>query len=283
MNPLGVHALVWAGDWSEASARFAVESTRAAGFDLIELALLDPAATDVAMTRRLLADNGLAVTCSLGLDEHADVSSEDPAVVARGRDRLAAALEVAHGVGATHLCGVLYSALRKYPGPASALSRQNSMSAMSWLADETAAAGLQLALEVVNRYESNIANTGAEMLAFIDESGADISLHLDSYHMNIEEDGLVTPVENAGSRLGYLHIGESHRGYLGTGNVDFDALFGAVRASGYSGPVTFESFSSAVVHPSLSNTLAVWRNLWEDGRDLAEHARAFMAERLAPR
>jgi D-psicose/D-tagatose/L-ribulose 3-epimerase len=283
MNPLGVHALVWAGDWTEPSARFAIESTREVGFDLIELALLDPAATDVAMTKRLLADNGLAVTCSLGLDQDTDVSSEDPTVVARGRERLAAALEVAHGIGATHLCGVLYSALRKYSQPASPRSRENSRAAMAWLAEQTSAAGVTLALEVVNRYETNIANTAAEMLAYIDESGADIALHLDSYHMNIEENGLVEPVQQAGPRLGYLHIGESHRGYLGTGNVDFRSLFGAVRDSGYAGPVTFESFSSAVVHPSLSNVLGVWRNLWEDSRDLAAHAHAFMAEGLAPR
>jgi D-psicose/D-tagatose/L-ribulose 3-epimerase len=283
MNPLGVHALVWVGDWSDKSAQFAVESTKEVGFDLIELALLDPSATDIAMTKQLLDDNGLGVTASLGLDDDADVSSEDPAVVARGRDRLAAALEVAHGVGATHLCGVLYSALRKYPHPASELSRQNSVAAMAWLAEQCSAAGVKLSLEVVNRYETNIANTAKEMLAFIDRTGADIGVHLDSYHMNIEENGLVEPVQQTGSRLGYVHIGESHRGYLGTGNVDFDSLFGAIRDSDYDGPVTFESFSSAVVHPSLSNTLAVWRNLWEDGRDLATHAHAFMAERLAPR
>ena len=59
----------------------------------------------------------------------------------------------------------------------------------------------------------------------------------------------------------YIHIGESHRGYLGTGSVDFPALFRALAAAGYQGPLTFESFSSAVVSPSLSNTLCVWRNL----------------------
>ncbi len=59
----------------------------------------------------------------------------------------------------------------------------------------------------------------------------------------------------------YVHIGESHRGYLGTGSVDFGALFRALAASDYRGPLTFESFSSAVVSPSLSNTLCVWRNL----------------------
>jgi D-psicose/D-tagatose/L-ribulose 3-epimerase len=98
--------------------------------------------------------------------------------------------------------------------------------------------------------------------------------------MNIEESDFVTPVEAVANRLRYLHIGESHRGYLGTGTIDFDALFGAVRTVGYTGPVTFESFSSAVVHPDLSNSLAVWRNLWDDSKDLAETAYSFMASRL---
>ena len=100
--------------------------------------------------------------------------------------------------------------------------------------------------------------------------------------MNIEEDGFVKQVEQCGDRLGYVHIGESHRGYLGTGTIDFDAFFGALVRSGYDGPVTFESFSSAVVHPELSNQLAVWRNLWDDGDDLARHAYEFMAKRLVP-
>lgn len=84
----------------------------------------------------------------------------------------------------------------------------------------------------------------------------------------------------AGDRLGYVHVGESHRGYLGSGPIDFPQFFAALRDSGYAGPVTFESFSSAVVHPELSNTLAVWRNLWDDGEDLARHAHGFMAEHL---
>jgi D-psicose/D-tagatose/L-ribulose 3-epimerase len=50
---------------------------------------------------------------------------------------------------------------------------------------------------------------------------------MDTYHMNIEESDLFSPVLAAGDRLGYVHIGESHRGYLGTGTVDFDAFFPA--------------------------------------------------------
>lgn len=281
MNPLGVHALVWVGDWSEPSARLAIESTRKAGFDLIEVPLLDPPSVDAAMTRRLLDDSGLQATASLGLGHDTDVSSEDPAVVARGRDLLAAAVDAAHGFGATHLCGVLYSMMGKYAAPITPLSRQHCVESMAWLHEQCAQAGIDLSLEVVNRYETNVVNTARDMLALIDETGADIGVHLDSYHMNIEENGLAEPVHTTGDRFRYLHVGESHRGYLGTGTVDFDQLFSAVRAVGYAGPVTFESFSSVVVNKDLTPMLALWRNLWDDSHDLATHARTFMARRLA--
>jgi D-psicose/D-tagatose/L-ribulose 3-epimerase len=77
--------------------------------------------------------------------------------------------------------------------------------------------------------------------------------------------------------VGYVHIGESNRGSLGQGTINFPEVFGALVDMDYAGPITFESFSSAVVDPGLSNTLAVWRNLWTDGMDLATHAREFMS------
>jgi D-psicose/D-tagatose/L-ribulose 3-epimerase len=97
--------------------------------------------------------------------------------------------------------------------------------------------------------------------------------------MNIEEDGMSQAVLDAGDALGYVHIGESHRGYLGSGNVDFDTFFTALKKINYSGPITFESFSSVVVDPALSNALCIWRNLWEDSDDLASHALKYMKAR----
>ncbi len=280
MNPLGLHALVWTGEWTPESARYAIERTKAVGFDLIEIPILEPESFDIKMTRQLLVDNGLLAACSLGLSADTDVSSEDPGIVARGRDRLSAAIEVASGIGAGNLCGVLYSQLAKYPGPITAASRAHVVDSVAWLSEQVTAAGLPTSLEVVNRYESNVVNTVADMLVLLDEAGADITVHLDTYHANIEENGFIEPVQTAGEHLGYVHVGESHRGYLGTGTIDFPTFFAALRESGYAGPVTFESFSSAVVHPELSNILSVWRNLWDDSENLAEHAHAFMAEHL---
>lgn len=59
----------------------------------------------------------------------------------------------------------------------------------------------------------------------------------------------------------YIHIGESHRGYLGTGSVDFDGLFSELMRVEFEGPIVFESFSSEVVGEAMANSLSVWRNM----------------------
>ena len=277
----GGHALVWAGDWSPAGARAAISGAARAGYDYVEVALLDPWSVDTAMTKDLLAEYGVRAHASLGLSFETDVTSTNPAVVAKGDELLRKATDVLHALGGTELCGVLYSALGKYPGPASKESRANSVSAMQRLGDYAADKGITVSLEVVNRYETNIMNTGLEGLAFLDEvNRSNVLLHLDTYHMNIEEDGMEKSVIAAGDRLGFVHIGESHRGYLGTGNVDFDTFFAALKKIKYQGPITFESFSSAVADKALSNALCVWRNLWSDSDDLASTALKFMKERI---
>ena len=93
--------------------------------------------------------------------------------------------------------------------------------------------------------------TASRALDMLDEVDApNVVVHLDTYHMNIEESDFMQPVLACGKRLGCVHIGESNRGYLGSGTIDFAQFFHA---------------------------LAIRRNLWEDSMDLATHARAFMA------
>ena len=281
-NPLGVHALVFVGDTSPASVERAIARTRQAGFDLLELSLHDATDLDATAARQQLAAAGLQVACSRGLAFDADISSDDPDVVARGEVLLHDSLATTHALGGAILTGALYSALGKYAAPLTATGRGNVVSVLRDLAKEAAGHGMSLGLEICNRYETNVVNTAHDALALADDIGEDnVLIHLDSYHMNIEEDDLVRPVHEVGDRLGYVHIGENHRGYLGSGHLDLTGFFHALADVGYTGPITFESFSSAVLSATLTRDLAIWRNLWDDGEDLARHAREHMAGLLA--
>jgi D-psicose/D-tagatose/L-ribulose 3-epimerase len=273
---------VWVGGWSPLECRQAIASSAEAGYDVIEIPLLDPSTVDIADTRAVLEEHGIGAACSLGLSPATDVSSEDPAAVAAGRRLLGEALEVADGLGADCLTGVLYGVLGNHDDPATARGRANAVDAIRGLCRDAASAGITIGLETVNRYESNLLNTAEQALAFIDDVGEpNLGVHLDTYHMNIEEPGMAAPIELCGDRLAYVHVGESHRGYLGTGSVDFPQLFEALERVGYDGTIAFESFSSAVVSPALSTALCIWRNMWDDGMDLAVSAREFVERQRA--
>ncbi|KAK9804818.1 hypothetical protein WJX72_007241 [[Myrmecia] bisecta] len=280
-NPIGVHALVWTGGWEKKDIELAVKGSKDAGFDLIEVPMLEPETVDPKLTKSVLEEYGLQSTSSLGLTFATDISSEDSGVVRAGKDFLFAALEGTAGFGGTHLAGVTYCAMDKYRGPISAQSWKNCANTLKELAAKAEDLGVILGLEVVNRYETNILNTAAQAMDMIaDVNKSNVVVHLDTYHMNIEENSFEQAITTCGDRLGYVHVGDSHRGYMGTGQVNWQAFFRAIAASGYDGPITFESFSSKVVSTSMSNALCIWRNLWEDSEHLAKHARNFIDTEL---
>ncbi|MBN8204424.1 sugar phosphate isomerase/epimerase [Microbacterium esteraromaticum] len=278
---IGCHGLVWTGTFDAAGIERAVRKTAEAGFDLIEFPLMDPFAFDVGAARRVLDEHGLAVSASLGLSDATDVTSDDPAVVAAGEALLMRAVDVLADLGGTHFCGVIYSAMKKYMLPVSEVGVARSQRSIARVVDHAASRGVQVSLEVVNRYETNVLNTARQAVEYVgqvDRPG--LGIHLDTYHMNIEESDMTAPVLDAAELLRYVHIGESHRGYLGTGTVDFDAFFKALGRIGYDGPIVFESFSSAVVADDLSRMLGIWRNLWTDSDELGAHANRFIRDKL---
>lgn len=281
MSPFGSHGSVWSGAFDPDGFRLAARSNAEAGYDLLEVPLLDPASFDVPAARAVLEEYGTTITASLGLSAATDISGEDQDAVAAGERLLERAVDVVAELGGRHLAGVIYGAMRKHERPATERGRRSGIEVLRRIADRGQAAGVQLNLEVVNRYETNIVNTARQGIAYLAEIDHDnVRLHLDTYHMNIEESGMLEPFLDAADVLGYVHIGESHRGYLGTGTVDFDATFRALARIGFDGPIVFESFSTAIVDPHLSNTLGVWRNLWDDNVDLAAHALSFMRNQV---
>jgi len=277
MNKLGVHALVWVGGWSHAECERAIAQSAELGYDLIEIAALDPSSIDGAFTRKMLDRYKIGTTMSLGLDDSTDISSGDRDRQARGEARLQQVLAVAREIGATHVCGILYSAFQKYFKPPTEAGIAGSIDVLRRIGEKAAQSGITIGLEVVNRYETNVLNTAAQAVAFAKRVGLpNVKVHLDTYHMNIEEADIEAAIIECAPMLGYFHIGESGRGYLGAGNIDFDRVFRGLAKAGYQGPITFESFSSAVVNEQLSGILGIWRNLWEDGADLARHAKGFI-------
>ena len=280
-NKLGLHAFVWEAGWNREQCARAIASTAALGFDLIEASTMDPSAIDVGFTRRELDRSGIGLTFSFGLGADEDISSGDDDTTRRGEQKLELVLSIARDLGATHVCGILYSAFQKYGAPATSQGVARSVEVIRRVGEKAAASNIILGMEVVNRYETNMINTASQGVAFCRRVGLpNVKVHLDCYHMNIEEADMGAAIIETGADLGYFHTGDSNRGYLGAGSVDFGRVFRALARAGCEGPINFESLSWEGVGQPLEGILGIWRDLWDDGRDLAAHARQFTEAHL---
>lgn len=277
MGRLGIHSFVWTNGKTQDGLERALEKTAEHGFRTIEFAYLKPELFDLDRLAKKAQSLDVEIGVTMGLPPEKDVSSTDPDRVAAGKAMLADAVRAVRDIGGNKLGGILYSAHRKYDDPPTPDGWKNSVEAIAETAELAKGTGVDIVLEVVNRFETNLLNTTAQGMKFLDDTGRDdVWLHLDTFHMNIEEANPAAAIRLAGDRLGYFHIGESNRGYLGDGVINFDLIFDALLDIGYQRDIVFESFSTAVVDEALTRACAIWRDTWTENDPLAIHGRDYI-------
>lgn len=282
MGRLGIHSFVWTGGQTQQGLEDALEKSAQHGYRTIEFAYLRPELFDLDRLARKAQSLDMEIGVTMGLTRDKDVSSTDADTVKAGKLMLADAVRAVRDIGGNKLGGILYSAHTKYDRQPTPDGWKNSVEAIAETAEIASDAGVDIVLEVVNRFESNLLNTTAQGLKFLEDTGRDdVRLHLDTFHMNIEEANPAAAIRLADDRLGYFHIGESNRGYLGDGVIDFDRIFDALLDIEYQRDIVFESFSAAVVDESLTRACAIWRDTWTDNDPLAAHAKGFIDQKMA--
>ena len=282
MGRLGIHSFVWTGGQTQQGLEDALEKSAQHGYRTIEFAYLRPELFDLDRLARKAQSLDMEIGVTMGLPRDKDVSSTDADTVKAGKLMLADAVRAVRDIGGNKLGGILYSAHTKYDRQPTPDGWKNSVEAIAETAEIASDAGVDIVLEVVNRFESNLLNTTAQGLKFLEDTGRDdVRLHLDTFHVNIEEANPAAAIRLADDRLGYFHIGESNRGYLGDGVIDFDRIFDALLDIEYQRDIVFESFSAAVVDESLTRACAIWRDTWTDNDPLAAHAKGFIDQTMA--
>jgi D-psicose/D-tagatose/L-ribulose 3-epimerase len=277
MRRLGIHSFVWTGGQTQEGLEMALRKSAEHGYRTIEFAYLRPEKFELGRLAKLAQSLDVEIGVTMGLPLDRDISSEDAATVKAGKAMLGDAVRAVRDIGGNKLGGILYSAHTKYNRQPSKRGWDNSVAAIAETAELAKNCGVDLVLEVVNRFETNLLNTTAQGLRFINDTGSDhVRLHLDTFHMNIEEASPAAAIRLAGDKLGYFHIGESNRGYLGDGVINFDLIFDALLDIDYKRDIVFESFSTAVVDEGLSLACAIWRDTWADNDPLAAHAKKFI-------
>jgi len=267
----GAHAFIWAGEWTRQGAERVVSGAAEVGLDFVEIPLLDPASLDVEHTRSLLDHYDLGCSCSLGLPRESHLPS-DPEGAWRF---LEGAVEATVVLGSPVLTGCLYAHVGTLTGRPPESAELEAVARVIERTARRAGHGVELGIEAINRYETylvNLATQAGESLDRIDEPN--VFVHLDTYHMNIEEKGFYEPIVSLGTRLGYIHLSESDRGTPGTANVHWDEVFRSLGDIDYGGALAMESFAD--VNEALMGAAALWRDVVGDPDALVRNGLAFL-------
>jgi len=270
---LGIHAYAWCSQWSNDTLDL-IDRVRELGLDFIEIPLMVLETFDPPAVRDRLQQVGLPAVTSTVLLGGQDITSEDTGERAAGVAYLKACVDATAAIGAASLSGVIYSqhvkAARRRPGEA---DWNRSADALREVADHAGQKGVLLGLEPVNRYETYLVNTCGQARELIDRIGRDnVRIHLDTYHMNIEEKDFYEATKLAGDALIHYHLCENDRGIPGTGLVDWDGIFRALGEMHYAGNAALESF----VDVTDNMNTWVWRQLAPDGDTLVRQGVEFV-------
>jgi D-psicose/D-tagatose/L-ribulose 3-epimerase len=262
-----VHAYAWTGSWSNETLDL-IDRAKQLGFDMVEIPLMEVELVDPNAIRRRLDDVGLDVCTSTACSESSDITADDEAGRRRGVDYLKQCIKATAGMGASVFTGVTYSALgRKIARAPDESYWERAARGLKDAARYAQDLGVTVGIEPVNRYETFLINTcdqAFRLKEMIDEPN--VALHLDAYHMNIEEEGFYEPTKKAAPYLCHYHLSESHRGTPGTGLVDWDGIYRALAEAGYQGSVGLESFVE--VSPAMAGATCIWRRLAESSDQL---------------
>ncbi|MEO7413292.1 MAG: sugar phosphate isomerase/epimerase [Opitutaceae bacterium] len=248
------------------------------GFDSVELAIEDPSHIDPPHVKRELERHLLecgSVCACMGPDR--DLRGT-PKQQQTALAYLSALLDQMVLLDCPSLIGPVYSSV----GRADAVPRKEYLKQwktvvkhLKHLAKYAEARGRIIALEPLNRFETDFINTCDQGLAMIDDVGSPaLRLHLDTFHMNIEEKDLGAAIIKAGAQLAHFHACGSDRGTPGGDHTDWNGIAAALKSIGYDGAVVIESFTSDV--KVIARAAAIWRQIEPSQEDIAAKGVRFL-------
>ena len=270
---LGIHAYAWCSQWSNETLDL-IDRVKKLGMDFIEIPLMCLETFDANAIKNRLDSVGLPAVTSTVLLGDTDITSDDAEIRAKGTRYLKDCVKATSDIGASSFSGVIYSQFVKptIKRPTEQ-TWQYSADCLREAALFAKDLGVTIGLEPVNRYETYLVNTCQQAMKLKQMIGEDnIKIHLDTYHMNIEEKSFYDATKLAGDNLVHYHLCENDRGIPGTGLVAWDDIFRALGEMNYQGHAALESFVDCTDN---MNTW-VWRQLAPDGDTLLKEGVAFI-------
>jgi D-psicose/D-tagatose/L-ribulose 3-epimerase len=278
---LGASTFIWTSPFGDDALWLCAHVARL-GFDTLEICVEDPATVTPERVRDAAAQAGIDVLVCGAFGADRDVSNEDADARERAIAYLRTCVDIAAAVGSPIVSGPMYAPT----GQARLLSESDraaqwarAVHSLAEVADYAAERDVALAIEPLNRFETDLVNTVAQGARLCDDIGRpNAGLLLDTFHMNIEEKELAVAIRHAGPRVTNFHACENDRSAPGSGHIAWRSVFAALDDIGYDGHVVIESFTPEI--REIARAVSLWRPLAESPDALARDGLAFLRASL---
>ena len=252
----------------------------AAGYDGVEIPVVGQSRGELTTMAKACDDMGLARTASAFVGAEVNPISSNAAVRAAATDNLKKGIDDAKLLGADILIGGIYQAHKYFTGSGPTQQEWDwSAEYLRNCGEYAQQAGVRLGLECLNRFEVFLITTSAECRRMVEQVGLpNVGVHYDTHHANIEDPNPREALKNIRGVMNHVHLSESHRGTLGTGQVDWDTTFATLHEIDYEGWLVIEAFGTA--DPDLAAAANVWRNAFESREEVYRSGIEFIRSRL---
>ena len=277
----GVSTWLWASPFTtETTALF--PKIRSMGYDAVEIPVEDPEKIDAKKVKAALQQHGLrAVVCG-AFGPGRDLTHDDPAVHKNCFDYITQCLDLCNAWDAGFFAGPMYSAVgkaRMVPPEQRKVEWERAVKNIGKVCALAQERGLSIALEPLNRFESDLINTAEDVVRLIQEVNHPAAkVLLDGFHMAIEERDLEQAIITAGDKLIHVQVSENYRGTPGTGQTPWHAFKKGLEKINYRGVVSIESFTPEI--KTLAGAVCIWKNLAESQDGFAADGIAFLKKLL---
>ena len=279
----GINTFVWVSPCTTQAIKDLAPHVKSIGFNILEISVENPDLIDVKAVKEILKENQLeGIICgAFGLDRN--ICSDDPANRANARKYILWLIDAAAEIGSETVCGPMYSAVGKehIEDPNERQKEwQRAVLGIREMAEYAQKMDIKLALETLNRFETDMINVVSQGLKFIDDVGMDnVGFHLDTFHMHLEEKNSADAIRSAGKKIFHFHACENDRGVPGTGQVHWDEIAVALKEIDYQGPVVIESFTDQV--KEIARAVCIWREIAPSQDAIAVQGLKFLKSLMA--
>src|SRR5215469_4739194 len=261
----GASTFIWVSPFSNATLDLA-DKVREMGFDILEICVEDPKTIEPGSILQRLEEAGVEALICGAFGPERDASSDDPVVRGHAVDYIKKCVDFARDLKSPVVAGPMYSAV----GKTRLLSKDErrkqwelAIESLRRAADYASEREVRLAIEPLNRFETDFINTVDQGLELVNRiARPNVGLLLDTFHMNIEEKHLGAAIRQAGSHLFHFHACENDRSIPGSGHIEWTAVKDALREIKYPGPIVIESFTTQI--REIAKAASLWRPLAPD-------------------